>query len=122
MTVQNTVEKGLSRVQIPSAEWDHFLKFFNRIHHRELVWLETHDKQTDETVVSRSQPLLSVELDLEDEKHPRINISLESDNKVIRHIFYMPSKLQVYSTSDGIAVGLHLESVNTSTTLYLRAD
>jgi hypothetical protein len=114
------VQKPVSRVRIPHAEWEGFLEFFSTTHRRATVWLETYDKETDETVLSRSRALLGVELDLEEERHPRINITLQSDNKVFKHILYLPSRLVVYGTSDGVTVGLRVESVNTSTTLWLR--
>jgi hypothetical protein len=113
-------EPIVSRATIPQADWASFLEFFSRRHHRCLVWLETHDTKTDETVISPNQPLLSAELDLEDEKNPRINITVESGNKVIKHVFFRPSKLAIYITRDGAEEALQIESLNTSATVHLR--
>jgi hypothetical protein len=113
-------EAIVSRATIPHADWGSFLEFFSRRHHRWLVWIETHDTKTDETVVSRNQPLLSAELDLEDEKNPRINITVESGNKEIKHVFFRPSKLALYVIQGGAEEALHFESLNTSTTVHLR--
>ena len=122
MPVQRTEpHRAFSRTSIPRTDWASFLQFFTGRHRGWLVWMETHDKRTGETVVSRSQPLLSVELDTEDERHPRINITVKSENKVIRRILFLPSKLALYMNADGVTEALHIESVNTSTTIYFRA-
>src|SRR5438132_9690074 len=64
---------------IPQAEWSEFLKAFSRRHEHWLVTIETHDLKTGETVVSRFMPLQSIQLDLEDQKNPRINVTVRSD-------------------------------------------
>jgi hypothetical protein len=46
---------------------------------------------------------------------------VESENKVIRRILFLPSKLALYMNADGVTEALHIESVNTSTTVYFRA-
>jgi len=110
----------VSRATLPRADWASFLEFFSRRHHGSLVWIETHDTKTAETVVSQNQHLLSTELDLEDEKNPRINLTVQAGNKVIKRVFFRPSKLALYVTGDGSEESLHLESLNTSTTVHLR--
>ena len=60
-----------------------------------------------------------MELDLEDAKTPRINVIVEIGNKVFKHILFMPS--QVILSIGGGDEALHIDSVNTSTTVHVRA-
>ena len=71
---------------IPQTEWSEFLKAFTRRHEHWLVTIETNDVKTGETVASRFVPLQSIQLDLEDQKNPRINVTVRSDEKEIKHI------------------------------------
>ena len=102
-------------------EWSSFLGTFNDRHHGWLVQLETYDVVTREKVVSREMPLQSIELDLEDEKNPRINVTVQDDNKVIKHILFRPSRLVVAPSDDGQEQLFQVETVNTETTIRLRA-
>jgi hypothetical protein len=70
-------------LEIPRDEWGKFLQTFSRYHQGWLIQLETHDLVTAEKVVSQETPLQSIELDLKDEKNPRINVIVQLDNKVI---------------------------------------
>lgn len=49
--------------------------------------------------------LKAIELDLEDERHPRINVAVQLDNKVTKHILYQPSHmvLHIQSRLRGVA-------------------
>src|SRR5213595_1127150 len=106
---------------IPQAEWSEFLKAFSRRHEHWLVTIETHDLKTGETVASRFMPLQSVQLDLEDQKNPRINVTVQSDQKEIRHILFRPSDLIVEVSEDGNDKAIRVVSLNTVTTVRFRA-
>ena len=109
----------MSSIKIPQNEWGEFLRSFTAQHRGWRARIQTHDVQTNETVLSGESPLQSVEFDLEDEKAPRINVVVEMGNKVIKHILYMPS--QVIFTFGGGDEALHVESIHTSTTIHVRA-
>jgi len=106
---------------IPPEQWARFLEAFTRRHMGWLVRLETHDVQTGENVCSRYKPLQVIELDTEDTKNPRINVTVNSEHKLIKHILFRPSRLTVKLSDDGAEESLNIESVNTSTTIRLRA-
>lgn len=106
-----------SSITIPREEWNEFLQSFNERHLGSRVRIETHDLKTGERVVSPETPLRSVELDLEDEPNPRINVVVERDNKVIKHILFRPSLLVLFVSRHGSNEALHIETVNTSTTV-----
>lgn len=108
-------------INVPSEEWTSFLRSFTARHHGWLVQLETHDMVTGEKVVTRELPLQSLELDLEDEKNPRINVTVEEDNKTIKHILFRPSRLVVISSGDGQKQLFQIVTVNTETTICFRA-
>jgi hypothetical protein len=106
---------------ISPDEWSSFLETFNRQHHGWLVRLETFDVVTREKVVSREMPLQLIELDLEDEKNPRVNVTVQEDNKTIKHILFRPSRLVLLSAHDEPEQLLQVETVNTETTVRFRA-
>jgi hypothetical protein len=118
---KNMAKNSASTVTIPWDEWAEFLQSFGQRRHGWLVTLETYDLDTRERVVSHETPLQSIELDLEDEKNPRINITVKLDNKVIKHILFQPSQLIWYRPQPGTGEALHIESVNTVTTVRFRA-
>ncbi len=62
-----------------------------------------------------------IELDTEDAKNPRINVSVKSDNKLIKHVFFRPSRLTLHLSKDGAEESIDIESMNTSTTVRFRA-
>ena len=84
----------MSTQAIPQSDWNEFLQGFSERHHAWLVTIETHDLKTGETVATRLTPLQSIELDLEDEKNPRINVTVRSDHKEFK---------RCQSRSDGFA-------------------
>jgi hypothetical protein len=110
-------KQNASTVTIPRDEWSEFLRSFGQQRHGWLVTLETYDLDTREKVVSHETPLQSIELDLEDVKNPRINITVRLDNKVIKHILFQPSKLIWDRPEPGTVEALHIDSVNTLTTV-----
>jgi hypothetical protein len=59
-----------------------------------------------------------VALDLEDEKNPRINVIVQLDNKVIKHILFLPSLLVLESSGHGQQQSLRIETVNTETVVH----
>ena len=115
------IKKHVSRLDIPREKWGKFLETFSRRHQGWHIQLETHDLVTAEKVVSQEAVLQSIELDLEDEKNPRINVIVQLDNKIIKHILFLPSLLVLESSDDGQKQSLRIETVNTVTTVHLRA-
>ncbi|HYR91216.1 MAG TPA: DUF5335 family protein [Terriglobia bacterium] len=110
----------MSSIFIPQKQWLEFLQGFSRRHHGWLVTLETHDLKTAENVASRFMPLESIALDLEDEKNPRINVTVRSDEKEIRHILFRPSELVLYRSERGEEEAVRIVSINISTTIRFR--
>ena len=106
---------------ISRTEWDRFLNILNTRYHGWLAQLETHDLETREKVISRELPLESIALDLEDEKNPRINVTVHDGNKVIKHILFRPSRLVSSSSDHDQDVSLRVDTVNTETTVRIRA-
>jgi hypothetical protein len=113
-------KQGVSTFRVPPGDWGEFLETFSRDHRGWLVHLETHDLITDEKVVSQETSLESIELDLEDEKNPRINVTVHLDNKVIKHVLFLPSQLVYASSKDG-QESLQVETINTKTAVRFRA-
>jgi hypothetical protein len=118
---RNKTAETVASINIPEGEWGGYLETFSSRHHGWLVQLETYDTMTREQVVSREMPLQSIELDLEDEKNPRINVTVQFDNKVIKHILFLPSQLVLKSSDDKREQSLQVETVNTETTVRFRA-
>ena len=118
--MRKTVKKGKSTETsssvIPRDDWSSFLQAFSQPRHGWPVELETHDLVTQEIVTSQAMPLRSIELDLEDEKNPRINVLVQLDNKVIKHILFRPSRL-VLETTDHGQQSLRVETINTDTSV-----
>jgi Family of unknown function (DUF5335) len=109
----------MSDINIPRNLWKDFLKTFSEQYAGWLVQVETHDSQTGETAASQTAALHSIELDLEDEKNPRINVTILYDSKEVKHILFRPSHLTLHiSKQDGDA--LRITSVNTDTSVLLR--
>jgi hypothetical protein len=119
-SVKRHIKKDVSTLDVPHEQWGRFLDTFARRHHGWLVRLETHDRVTGENVLSPETPLESVALDLEDEKNPRINVIVHLDNKVIKNILFLPSRLILESSADGHEQSLWIETVNTQTTIHFR--
>jgi hypothetical protein len=106
------------RAAIPPEKWESFLGDFSRRHRGWLVRLQTHDLVTRERVISADMTLLSIDLDLEDEKNPRINVIGQFDNKVSKHILFLPSRLvSEFEKKEHV---LQVETVNTETTIRVR--
>jgi len=108
-----------SAVDIAQADWMNFLATFSRRYHGWLVKLETYDLDTREKVTTPELPLQSIELDLEDEKNPRINVTLQLDNKILTHILFLPSEL-IWVSSNADDQSLYVGTINTETTIRLR--
>jgi hypothetical protein len=109
-----------TRAAIPPEKWESFLEDFSRRHRGWLVRLQTHDLVTRERVTSADMTLLSIDLDLEDEKNPRINVIGQFDNKVSKHILFLPSRLVSEPPVEKKEHVLHVETVNTETTIRVR--
>ena len=119
--VRRKKPKEATGSRISPAEWGSFLDDLNARYRGWLVRLETHDVVTSERVVSQELPLQSIELDLEDEKNPRINVTVQEDNKLLKHILFRPSCLVLISSVDDQEQLLQVETVNTETTIHFRA-
>jgi hypothetical protein len=115
------IKEDVSMLHIARQDWAKLLDTLSRQHHGRLIQLETYDLVTGEKVVSQETPLQSIELDLEDERNPRINVIVQLDNKVIKHILFLPSTLVYRSSADGHEQFLRIETVNTETTVHFRA-
>jgi len=111
----------MSEVAIPREQWKEFLDEFSERHRGWLVRLEIHDRETEEEVGGRYVPLHGIELDTEDAHNPRINVSVDTDHKLIKHVLFRPSRLTLRLTSIGADESLHIQSLNTSTTVRFRA-
>jgi hypothetical protein len=120
-TRKRQTKKGMSTLDIPREKWGKFLDTFTRQHHGWLIQLETYDLVTGEDVVSQETPLHSIELDLEDEKNPRINVIVQLDNKVIKHILFQPARVVFESSENGQEQLLRIETVNTESTIHFRS-
>jgi hypothetical protein len=120
-TRKRQTKKDMSALDIPRGKWGKFLDAFSRQHHGWFVQLETYDLVTGEDVVSQETPLRSIELDLEDEKNARINVIVQLDNKVIKHILFLPSRVVFESSENSHEQLLRIETVNTETTVHFRS-
>jgi hypothetical protein len=106
---------------IPRIEWARFLEIFGRTHHGWPTRVETKDHVTEERVLTGEVLLQSMELDLEDEHHPRINVSVRLDNKTVKHILFEPARVVLRSCAASFEESLEIETLNTVTTVYVRA-
>lgn len=105
---------------IPRNQWGVFLESFGRSHHAWLTKLETHDHVTKEQVVSHESPLELIELDLEDERNPRINVSVKLDNKLVKHILFLPSRVVLRTGGRNREESLEIQTLNTETIIHVR--
>jgi hypothetical protein len=117
---KRTKEPGASTSIVPKEEWTGFLEEFGKTHCRWLTRIETNDHGTGEIVATQEMPLQSIELDLEDEKNPRINVAVRIDNKIFKHILFRPSRLILHTVAGGWRDLLEVETVNTTTRVHLR--
>ena len=115
------MKETVSRSSLPRDDWGRFLEEYGRRHQGWFVRFETHDLVTRERVESTEMELESMELDLEDEKNPRINITVRSGNTEIKHILFLPSQLTVHLPDGEAEQSLEVETINTETTVRLRA-
>jgi len=112
----------ISNVVIPRSEWKEFLKSFTRMHAGQPVRLETFDLQTEENVSSHEAQLQLMELDLEDEKNPRINITVTLNGKTIKHVLFLPSKMILLLTGIRSQDALQIETMHTVTTVHVSPE
>ncbi len=108
-------------INIPPNIWDDFLRAFSERHAGWLVQVEIHDIETQETVASHTSTLHSIELDTEDEKNPRINVTVLYDTKELKHILFRPSRVALHISEQNGEEALRVMSINTDTTVRLRA-
>jgi len=108
----------MSEINIPRSVWTGFLETFSERHAGLPIQVETHDVQTDETVASQISALHSIELDDEDEKNPRINVTVLYDNKQLKHILFRPSRVSLRISEEG-EDSLRISSLNTDTTIRI---
>ena len=110
----------MSDINIPANVWEGFLKRFSERHGGWLVEVETYDRKTDETVTSQVSELHSIDLDLEDKKNPRINVTVLYDSKELKHILFRPSQVILHISEQDGDDALHIVSANVDTTIRLR--
>ena len=105
---------------VPEGDWQNMLHRFSGRHRGWQVQLETFDRETGERVTSSAAALRSLALDLEDEKNPRINVTVLSGNKEIKYILFRPSQMILTTARQTGDEALTIESLNTETTIRLR--
>jgi hypothetical protein len=106
--------------KIPQEQWEQWLRAFSGRHAGWLVSIETHDLETDETVNSRFMQLIGVELDVEDRKNHRINVTVRDDHREIKHILFRPLDVMDQVSEDGNEEGVRIISLHTVTTVRFR--
>ena len=114
------MKKHIRTFEIPRRDWRTVLARFTDEHSGLLVEMETYDHETEEHVTSPPSALHSMMLDLEEPKNPRINVTVLSGNKEIRHILFRPSQVVLHASRENGDEALTIESVNTETTIRLR--
>jgi hypothetical protein len=117
-----SLNPDISNVVIPRSDWKEFLKSFTRLHAGQTVRLETYDIQTEEDVSALEAQLQTIELDLEDEKNPRINITAMLNAKTIKHVLFLPSKMVLLLTGARSQDALQIETVHTVTTAHISPE
>jgi len=110
----------MSEINIPPRVWKEFFETFSERHAGWLVQVETHDSRTDETVASQITALHSIELDLEDEKNPRINVTVLYDTKELKHILFRPSQVTLHISEQDGEDSLRISSLKSDTTMRIR--
>ena len=118
--LNNSKLRGGSTSVIPPEDWGPFLESFGRSHHGWLTRMETKDTVTQEWVMSHELPLESLELDLEDERNTRINVTVKLDNKLVKHILFLPSRMVLRTSSLDSEESLEIETLNTDTIVHVR--
>jgi hypothetical protein len=114
------VKNQIRTSEIPRRDWKGLLERFSETNSGLQVELETHDRETEEHITSPPSALHSLTLDLEDAKNPRINVTVLSGNKEIRHILFRPSQVVLHTSKENGDEALTIESVNIVTTVHLR--
>src|SRR5262245_18419623 len=107
----------MSEINIQAKMWTDFLQKFTEHHAGRPVQIGTHDTQTDETVTAQISAMHTIDLDTEDEKNPRINVTLLYDTNEIKHILFRPSQLTLHISEHDGNDSLRIRSVNTDTTI-----
>ena len=111
---------AVSASVIPPQDWGAFLETFGHSHPAWLTRIETEDTVTEERVISSEMSFESIELDLEDQRNPRINVTGKFDNKTVKHILFLPSRLVFRSATSEGEESLEIETLNTKTTVHVR--
>jgi hypothetical protein len=114
------VKNHVRTFEIRKRDWKSLLNRFTETNSGLQVELETYDRETEEQITSPAAALHSLTLDLEDVKNPRINVTVLSGNKEIRHILFRPSQVVLHASRENGDEALTIESVNTETTVRLR--
>ena len=112
----------MSDINIPANVWKEFLDKFSKRHAGWLVQVETYDRKTEEFVTSQLSVLHSMELDVEDEQNPRINVIVLYDSKELKHILFRPSQVTLRISEKDGEDSLCITSVNADTTIRLRGS
>ena len=110
----------MSEINIPPRVWKEFFDTFSERHAGWLVQVETHDSQTGETAASQIASLHSIELDLVDEKNPRVDLTVLCESKELKQILFKPSQVTLYISEQDGEDSLRISSLNTETTIRIR--
>jgi|SRR5215813_1739988 len=109
----------MSEINIPGKVWKEFFDTFSDRHAGWLVQVETHNLQRDETSASEIASLLSIKLDLEDEKNPRLDLTVLHESKELKHILFKPSQVTLHISEQDGEDSLRISSLNTDTTIQI---
>ena len=114
------MKSQIRSVEIPRRDWKRVLERFTEEHSGLPVEMETYDRETEEEVKLPLAALHSMMLDLEEPKNPRINVTVLSGNKEIRHILFRPSQVVLHASRRNGDEALTIESLHTNTTVRLK--
>jgi len=118
----NQGQVSMPDIKISPDVWATFLEDFSKRHVGWWVAIEIHDVETKETVTSPKARLRSIELDLEDETNPRINVTVFYDIKEIKHILFRPSQVTLHLSEQDEEDYLRVRSVHTKTAIRLLGE
>ena len=110
----------MSEINIPPKVWKEFFDTFSERHAGWLVQVETHDLQTDETAASQTASLHSIKLDLEDEKNPRLDLTVLHERKELKRILFKPSRVTLHISEQDGEDSLRISSLDTDMTIQIR--
>jgi hypothetical protein len=107
--------------EIRREDWETFLADFSAMNQAKVLDLVQEDKELGSNVLVKSQPLIAIEPDLEDENFPTIDVivgELGDDRPAtLTHSVVRPKSLYLKESENGVLVGLIFEAENGRTIL-----